>query len=306
MNEGQGNDMSVANWLLLVLTAATFASSLFFNHVIVTQIPPITVAALRAVLACPLAWLFMRCLGHRLPSAAGDRRALLVAGLGLVVVPFSAIAWGQQYIPSGLGGILYGMMPLFTIVAAHFLVADQPMTARKLAGVLVGICGIIFVVGPSALVGLGKHLAGELITLVAPASYALGSIYLRRYRHIHPLVVTAGMFIGSSLVLIPLSLLIEGPWPGAALSSGPVVSALCGLAIIGTAVPALLNYMLLQRAGVTNASLVMFFMPTFAVAFGAVLLNETLQGRTLLGMSLILAGSLLVTRPRRIPAVGEA
>jgi drug/metabolite transporter (DMT)-like permease len=297
--------MGPANWILLMLTAATFASSLFFNHIIVAHVPPITLAALRALLACPIAWLIMRSMGQSFPARNEDRRALVVAGFALVVVPFSAIAWGQQHIPSGLGGILYGMMPLFTIVAAHFLLPDEVMTTRKIVGVFVGIAGVVLVVGPSALEGLGNHLAGELITLIAPASYALGSIYLRAHRHIHPLVVAAGMFVASSLMLVPLSLVIDGAWPVAVLA-GTVGPALCGLAIIGTALPALLNYILLQRAGVTNAALVMFFMPLFAVAFGAVLLSEPVGERTLVGMCLILLGSLVVTRPRRVPAIRAA
>lgn len=295
--------MSPANWFLLMLTAATFASSLFFNHIIVAQVPPITLAALRALLACPVAWLIMRSMGQSFPPGNQDRRALVVAGLALVVIPFSAIAWGQQHIPSGLGGILYGVMPLFTMVAAHFLLPDEAMTGRKLAGVLVGIGGVVLVVGPSALEGFGDHLAGELITLIAPASYALGSIYLRAYRHIHPLVVAAGMFVASSFMLVPLSLLVDGKWPLAVLT-GSIGHALFGLAIIGTAVPALLNYVLLQRAGVTNAALVMFFMPIFAVAFGAVFLGEPVREQTLPGMCLILIGSLLVTRPRRVMPIG--
>ena len=196
------------------------------------------------------------------------------------------------------------MMPLFSIALAHFLVPGETMTARKIAGVLVGVGGVILVVGPSALEGFGSHVAGELVTLIAPASYALGSIYLRAYRHIHPLVVTAGMFLASSLILISLSLVVNGAWPGAAFA-GSIGLALCGLAIIGTAAPALLNYILLQRAGVTNAALVMFFTPIFAVVFGAIILHEPLQARALLGMCLILVGSLLVTRQLRIPEIGK-
>lgn len=287
--------MGLAQWALLLATSATFASSLFFNHILVQEIPPLTLSFLRALVALPMAYTAMRLYNCSLPNRLADVMPAVFAGVLLVAIPFAAIAWGQQYIPSGLGGILYSTMPLFTIIFAQFLTADERITVGKLLGIAVSIAGVTFVIGPSVLLGgLQSQLIGQLVTLVAPISYALGTVYVRRNKHIHPLTLTAGMFFAASLVLLPVALLVEQPWN---LSPGQsTVMALVALSFIGTAVPALLNYILIQKVGATNASLVMFFMPPFAVFFGYIILNEVLTSNYYLGMLLVISGSLIVTR----------
>ncbi len=287
--------MGLAQWALLLATSATFASSLFFNHILVQEIPPLTLSFLRALVALPMAYTAMRLYNCALPNRLADVMPAVFAGVLLVAIPFAAIAWGQQYIPSGLGGILYSTMPLFTIIFAQFLTADERITVGKLLGIAVSIAGVTFVIGPSVLLGgLQSQLIGQLVTLVAPISYALGTVYVRRNKHIHPLTLTAGMFFAASLVLLPVALLVEQPWN---LSPGQsTIMALVALSFIGTAVPALLNYILIQKVGATNASLVMFFMPPFAVFFGYIILNEVLTSNYYLGMLLVISGSLIVTR----------
>ncbi len=287
--------MSVGHWMLLLATSATFASSLFFNHILVQEIPPLTLSFLRALVALPMAYAAMRLYKCSLPDRLADAVPALFAGVLLVAIPFAAIAWGQQYIPSGLGGILYSAMPLFTIIFAQFLISDERINLGKVIGVAISIVGVIFVIGPSVLLGgLKSQLIGQLVTLIAPVSYALGTVYVRRNKHIHPLTLTAGMFLAAAVGLLPIALVVEQPW-GLSLSQ-PTIGALVALAFIGTAVPALLNYILIQKVGATNASLVMFFMPPFAVFFGYVILEEVLTPNYYLGMLLVISGSLIVTR----------
>lgn len=293
--------MSWRDWALLLATAAAFASSLPFNRVIVGEIGPITLAFLRALTALPLLAAILLATGGRLPRTLSEAGPALLAGLLLVAIPFAAIAWGQQHIPSGLGGILYATMPLFTILIAHVLVADEKMNAGKAAGVGLGMIGVVIVIGPDVLLesvlagGLGRGIEGELVTLVAPLSYALGMVYLRRHRHLHPIALMNLMFLAATVALVPIAFALEEPL--AMRPAVPTLVALGGLALVGTALPALLNYLLIRRVSATNASLTMFFMPLFAVAYGAVLLAESLAPQAFLGMGLIIMGSLFVTRP---------
>lgn len=234
--------MSPRNWLLLLATAATFASSLPFNKVIVGEIGPVTLAFLRAITALPFLLIVLFAPGGRLPRSLAEARPALLAGLLLVAIPFAAIAWGQQHIASGLGGILYSAMPLFTILFAHFLVADEKLSAWKVAGAALGMAGVAMVIGPGILVGgLGRSIEGEIVTLVAPLSYALGTVYLRRHRHLHPIALMTIMFCAASLALAPVALLLETPF--AIAPAAPTWAALAGLALVGTALPALLNYL---------------------------------------------------------------
>lgn len=283
--------MTLRHWLLLLATAASFASSILINKILIGQLPPFTLAAARALLAAPLCLLVLALTGRRLPDGA-DRRPVVLAALGVIVVPYCALAIGQQTIASGLSGILYSTMPLFTLLAAHFALHDERLGVRKLAGVLLGIAGVVAVIGPSLLGGLGAHAAAELITLCGPLAYAVGTVLMRRSRHIDPLALTAGMFVAAAVVLAPLALLLERPW---LLAPGPATLGwLLLMAIVGTILPAALNYLLVQRVGATRASVAMFLMPLIAVLAGALFLDERLAAGAFLGMALILAGSALV------------
>ena len=138
--------MTLSNWGLLLLTAASFAISLPFNKVLVADLSPILLALLRAVVAFPAVWLLARLWAGGLPADRREWGTAALGGLLVVAVPFTAIAWGQQFIASGLAGVLYGTMPLMTAAFAHFVIADERVNLRKFAGFALGLFGIIIVV----------------------------------------------------------------------------------------------------------------------------------------------------------------
>ena len=283
-----------------MVTSASFATSLTFNKVIVVEIGPFTLAFLRTLLALPLLLAILPLLGANKQHILQAIRPALLAGLLLVAIPFTAISYGQQTIASGLGGILYASMPLFTIVFANFMIEDEKITAIKIIGILIGMVGVAIAIGPSILInGIGHNVKGELVTLIAPLSYALGTVYLRRHRNLHPVALFSAMFIVASLVMLPVIFLLEEPLLMRP-SNGSLV-ALAGLATVGTALPAVLSYLLIQRAGATNASLSMFFTPLFAIVYGAFLLGERLPPQALFGLVLIILGSVIVTRLKNWP-----
>lgn len=289
--------MSAGQWLLLLATSASFASSILLNKVLVGQLPPFTLAALRVLLAMPIGLAAAMLLGRPLPRAPRDRAAIVAASLGVIVVPYCALAIGQQTIASGLSAILYSLTPLFTLLIAHAVLHDERLGAAKLAGIGLGILGVVVVIGPSMLGGIGAHAIAELVTLCGPLAYAAGTVLMRRSRPIDPVAMTAGMFVAAAFILVPLALLIERPWQ--VRGDAWLVATLLAMAVVGTIVPAALNYLLVQRVGATRASIAMFLMPLIAVFLGAVLLGERLHASAFVGLVLIIGGSLLITRVRR-------
>lgn len=284
--------MTFGQWLLQLASAASFASAVLINKILVAQIPPFTLAALRVLLAAPVCIVVLLLLGRRLPSAPRDRGTVVLASLAVVVVPYCALAIGQQTIASGLSGILYSTMPLFTLLVAHLALHDERLGLRKVSGVALGIAGVVAVIGPSLLGGLGGHAIAEIVTLCGPLAYALGSVVMRRSRHIDPISLTAGIFLAAAVILPPIALVFERPWTVSL--SWQTFAWLGAMATIGTIAPAALNYLLVQRVGATRASISMFLMPLLAVLFGALVLDERLDAGAYAGMALILAGSVIV------------
>ena len=284
--------ISLRYWALLALTAALFASTFFMNKIAVASLAPLTVAAGRVALAALVALAILRLTGGRLPTPGRGWWPLLVIGLLTTAVPFTGIAWGQRYIDSGLAGIIYGTIPIFTVLFAHFLTADERFTARRGVGVAVGLGGVVLIFGPAALAGVGDSLLGSGLTLMAATSHALGAVFVRRCRHLSPIALTSGQLVCGMLILAPLSLIFDAPWQLPTTTAA--VTAVIGVAVIGTAVPLLITFWLIQRIGATNTSLLAFLMPVMAVGFGAMLLGEWLPWQAFAGLVLILIGAAAV------------
>ena len=284
--------MSFRQWLLLLATATSFASSAVMNKFLIAQLPPITLAAMRVLFAAPVAFAMLNLLERELPQRRADWGTTVLAGFGAIIVPYTALAIGQQTIASGMSAILYSTMPLYTLLIAHFILHDEPLGPRKLLGVALGLAGVTAVIGPSLLSGIGDHLVAEMITLCGPIAYAMAVVAMRRSHHIDAIAMTAGMFLIATFVLLPIALLIEQPW---GIRTGwDTVAWLFALAVIGSITPALLNYLLVQQVGATRASIGTFLVPVIAVFLGAIFLGERLHASALLGLLMIIAGSMAI------------
>jgi drug/metabolite transporter (DMT)-like permease len=232
-------------------------------------------------------------------SGPGSRSWALLNNL----VPFTLIAWGQTHIDSGLASIINATTPLFTVLVAHVLTADERMTAGRLAGVALGLAGVVVLIGPSAPGGVGAGVAGELAVLAAAVSYAFAGVYGRRLGGLPPAVAAAGMLICSSVMVAPLALAVDGL--PQAVPAPSVLAAILAIAVLSTALAYILYFRILAAAGATNLLLVTFLIPVTAILFGVVLLGERLGLSALAGMALIFAGPGLRRRPgARLAAPG--
>lgn len=294
-------------WGVLLLTATLFGSSLLFIKIAVEGIPPFSLSAGRAFLAAAAILLVMRLNNVRFPPFGKAWIPILVLGVMTAAVPYVAIAWGQVYIDSSLGGILFATIPLFSILVAPVFLADEHLTGNRLVGALIGFGGVILAIGPEALTGLGTQMLGAGVTLLAALSYAVGNIYTRMQGHLSPMVLAGGQLLVATVILIPISLYVDSPWT---LSPTPAhLASLAVTAIVSTAIPVLLIFWLIRNAGASNASLLAFFMPVVAVLLGVLILDEAVSTSAIGGFALIILGAALVNGNLRIwprPATGGA
>jgi len=282
--------MSLAEWSLLVVLSVLWGSAFFFVGVIVKTVPPFTVVLWRSGLAAIALLIYVVLCGGRIPTAPRLWGAFLVLGVLNSLLPHSLIVWGQQYIASGLAAILVSTTPLFSVVLTHFWSHEERITPNRVTGVFLGMCGVIILIGPEALRGLGHHGLGQLAILGAALSYACGGIYGRRFKALSPVVISAGQLAGTMVLMLPLALVWEGPWT--LQPSLAVWGAMLGLALLSTAVASLIFFRLLAVAGVTNVMLVNFLVPVSAVLLGMLALGERPNWTLFAGMALIFTGLL--------------
>lgn len=278
--------MSPVAWLLLVTLSVLWGGSFFFTEVALDALPPFTVVLARVGLAAIALNLLVRAAGLRLPGSPGAWGAFLIMGGLNNLIPFSLIVWGQTQIASGLAAILNATTPLFTVLLAHRLTRDERLSPGRLAGVLLGLAGVVVLIGPGALAGLDAMLAAQLACLGAALSYAFAGIFGRRF-HGQPALVTAtGQVSVSAVLILPLALLAERPWT-LALPGPEIGAALAGLALLSTALAYVIYFRILAMAGATNLLLVTFLIPVSALVLGVSVLGEPLTIGQLAGMALI-------------------
>ena len=284
--------MGFKEWGLIGFLALIWGASFFFVKIAVATMTPLTVVACRVGLAAFLLMVFALVTGRQLPRSIRTWAALFALGALNNVIPFSLITWGQTHIDSGLAAILNATTPVFSVILAHFLTRDEPLTKNRLAGVLLGWTGVAVLMGIDSLHGIGMKTAGQAAVLGAAFLYSLAAIFGRRFRDIDPVVVAMGMLTGSATIMIPLAFIIERP-----LSLHPTAvtfAALFGLAAISTSLAYIIYFYVLAKAGATNILLVTFLIPVSAIFLGVMVLGETPGWNAFAGMGLIFAGLICI------------
>ncbi|MFC7006760.1 DMT family transporter [Halalkalicoccus salilacus] len=223
----------------------------------------------------------------------GDRTAVLaggtlfIGGTGLSFV-------GLQFTTSGVGAIVFSLIPILTVLAAWVLLPEERPDRRGLLGVVVGFLGVAIVVRPDP-AALGTSVVGELLVLSSAAGVALGTVLVRRSRPTMSVVALTGwaMAVGATVQL------------GFALALGeslaavrPTLSALVALvylAVVGGAVGFVIYFTLLERLGPLEINLIAYLVPVVTVAIGWAFLDEPVVPAMVAGFLVVLVGFGLLT-----------
>lgn len=279
--------------ILLTLLALIWGGSFFLAAVVLKEVPPITVALFRVVGALPALALFVWFKGVSLPRNLKIWSAYLVMGALNNAIPFSLIFWSQTQITSGLTSILNGATGVTGVIVAGLLLHDERLTAHKLIGVVIGFFGVALTIGLDAMRSFDIQSLAPLAVLLAGLSYSLAGVWAKlRLSGQAPEMNALGMIVGSSLLLIPTALWLDGP-PSLELMAS-TWTALLVLAVLCTSVPYLLYFNILKRAGSGNLMLVTLLIPPIAIGLGVIFLKEALQGTALMGFALIALGLTII------------
>jgi drug/metabolite transporter (DMT)-like permease len=214
-------------------------------------------------------------------------------------IPFYLITWGQQVVESALAGILMAFMPLATIVLAHFLIAGEYMTRQRAIGFAGGFCGIVLLMGPAALAGLGGdavRVIAQLSVLGGALCYALQSVLTRLIIKGDVLVAAAATLLVASVIVVPMALWQTPPWTLSPRWQS--VAAVCWLGVVPTAIATVLYFQLIRSAGPSFMSLVNYLSPGVAVMLGLWIMGEHPSPNAYLGLALILVGIAVANRRR--------
>jgi drug/metabolite transporter (DMT)-like permease len=282
------------DYALLVLLSFVFGSTYLFISLGLQTIPPVTLAAARALLGALALLALTLMLGHEIPRDARSWRGFTLIGFFGGALPFTLMSFAQLRIESSLASIIITSMPLFTLALAHFFTDDRA-SRRKLAGVLIGFLGILLLLGPAALRGQSSSLLGQLLYLGVALSYAVMGILIRRLgagagTALSRTACSNGM---AALMLVPLAALIEQPF--AVSPSLNSVIGVIGLGLVSSTLGQFLVFRLNATAGPNFTSANNYMGPPVGIMWGVLLLGEEITWLRIAAMLVIFVGIAFAT-----------
>jgi drug/metabolite transporter (DMT)-like permease len=293
-------------YFALIGLALIWGASFLFIKVAVHDMSPEVLLLLRSASGLLTLAVLVRLTGRTLLSQGWRTRLISFAIMAVTnaIIPWILIAWGEERISSGLASILNATTTLWTAVLIFWVMPSERPSAVNYVGVLIGLAGVIVLVLPDITAhGISGNFIGAMAVVVAALSYAVNALYQRRkMRAVSIFEVSLGQLAATVLFAIPIA---APTLPQIHLR--PVsLAAVLTLGAAATGVAYLLYYYVMNTLGAVRAAGVTLLVPITAVAWGVLLLRETVSAPTLIGMVVILAGIVLTNlrrQPRREPAV---
>ncbi len=291
-----------------VLAGIVWGSSFLFMKVALDGLSPGQVAWSRLVLGALTLGLFVAVRRDHLPRSLRIWGHMTVLALSFCVVPFLLFSWAQQHVTSGLASIYNATTPIMTAVMAGLLFRVERLKAVQIAGILVGILGVVVIIAPWQGLDLSQSLIAQFAILGATACYGFSLAYMRKF------VSNSGMtaLVFSFLNIGIAAVIMLGLTPVVALSPVTldpwIVGSVLLLGCLGTGAAYIWNQNTVRAWGPTRASTVTYITPIVGVALGVLILGEGVSWNEPVGALVVFLGILLAQdrlRLRRVSTNGE-
>lgn len=289
--------MTILVWLIL---AVIWGTTWIFIKIGLGDLPPITFAAARFLLAVAILFPVIRIQKIPLPRTTSEWKLIALTGVLQFSLNYSAVFWSEQYISSGLAAVLQATITVFGLGLAWIFLPNERITKLKIAAVAIGIVGVAVIFIDQLRIESVMAFAGSVAIVVGAYAAAQASILVKaKGTEIHP----ASLVFSQMLCGLPLILIYAFVAEGNPLShnwSWRAIGCVLYLTLAGTIAAFWLYYWLLARIESTKAMMISLVTPLLAVVIGNIFLGETLPPQTLVGGLLILASiALIVFRKRR-------
>lgn len=280
-------------YVALVALALIWGVSFLLIKVAVHDMSPAALLLFRAASGCIALAVIVRAMGRPLLGEGWTHRlgSFTIMAITNALVPWIAIAWGEERISSGLASILNSTTTLWTAVLIFWVIPTERPSRVNYLGVVLGFAGVVVLVLPDISAhGVTGNFLGAMAVVVAALSYALNAIYQRKkMRNVSVFEVSLGQLMVTVLLAIPLA----APSLAQVHFAVSSIAAVIALGAGGTGVAYLLYYYVMNRLGAVRAAGVTLLVPVTAVFWGVLLLHETLSLPIVTGMAVILVGIVL-------------
>ena len=218
---------------------------------------------------------------------------LFLVGLIGNFIPFFLISWAEQYIQSNVAGLLMSIGPIMTLVLAHFFTKDDKFTLLKFISILIGLLGAIFIIDFKTFFEFDNNnsisLLAKLSVILAALGYMISNILAyNKLEKINTVAITTFATFFGAIISLPFMLFSEYKDPSS-ISFYPILSIIY-LGLFPTAIAFQFRYFITKKSGPIFLSYVAYLIPAFAVIWGYLILGETVNNNSLIGILLVLLG----------------
>src|SRR6185503_11303436 len=236
----------------------------------------------------------------RWPRRREEWWVIAVVGLLQFSLNYGLVFWGEQRISSGLAAVLQSTFPAFGLVIAHFYLPDEPITAKKVIGVLLGFTGVAIIFSQQLSLAGQSALLGSIALVLSALCGSYGNVLVKAYAtQVDPFVLAAGQMICGFPPLLALGIATEGN-PFRLHWTGVAILAMAYLVVVGSVLAFTLFYWLVRHMDVVNTMLIALVTPVVAVVLGMIVLQEQLNWRLFVGAACIVSGiGFIVLRKRQ-------
>jgi len=283
--------MTLRQWFWIVFLGAVWGGSFIFNALLIREIGPLWVTALRVSIGAVGCWLFLFARGKAVPRDPGLWFRLGLLGILNYAIPFALFPLAQADLASGVAAIVNALTPIMTVIVSHYWVGGERMTWTKAVGVVAGFTGVAILASPALQMEGNSKLWAIAACLLATLCYALALNIARNFRHVEATALTCIALTGAAVVSLPVALVTEGL---------PVITlpttwfAALAIGLVSTAFTFQIMYRLLPQVGATNFSTTTLIAPVSAILLGFWFLGEVILPSHLIGMAVIFTGLMFI------------
>ena len=282
-------------WAAWIAVCLLWGTTYLAIRIALDTVPPMLMGAFRWTLAGTLILGVMKLRGDRIPGRA-EWPSLALLGVLLIGFGNGGVVWAEQTLPSGLTAVLVAVVPFWMVGVEKLTGNANPLTPRRMLGLVLGFAGIVLLVWPELELGAGRaFLLGVLATQLACLGWAIGSSYSRRRAAAENVLAVAAyqMLFGGLAMLIAGA--IHGEWShltftvrtGSAVAYLMVFGSVAGFSAYGYA---------LKHLPIATVSLYAYVNPVIAVVLGTLVLDEPMSPRLAVAGLIVLAGMAMVRK----------
>jgi len=285
------------HFLLLLLLSFAWGSAFYLIKLAIADLSPATVNLGRMAVAALALLLLIRYRRLALPSEGIAWVYLTIIAILGNALPYWLIAEAETTVDSGLASILIGATPLVTMVFAHFATQDERLTTNRILGFCLGFAGLVALIGPEVLAGIGDDLIAQSLLLLACVSFAANALVARRMPPVPVPVSGFCMCLIGTAIMFPFAIASE---PVFSVQPGwAAIAGLVGLGVVSTAAATLLFFTLVREVGATFVVSANYLTPLVALTAGMALLGERPGVNAFIAFALICGGIWLANRTGR-------